>query len=86
MHTIETVGQKVFEIISDVTGHPIVDITTEKHLHSDLKMDSMDILTVGCEIEKHYEITIPDDDIRNVTKVGHLTLLAFNILYPEIQD
>jgi acyl carrier protein len=82
MHTAETTTAKIFQIISDVTGHPIEVLKTENHLHNDLGLDSMDILTIGCEIEKAYEITFPDDEIENATTIQRLVNMTMGKLNP----
>lgn len=73
---------KIYEILFDVTGHSVADIKPEQKLGDDLGLDSLDILTIGSELEKHYGFVIPDAEIENVQTVNDIIQLVVKKLNP----
>jgi acyl carrier protein len=66
------------ELIYKQSGRLAETITPDKHLADDLGLDSLDILFIGSELEKHFSITINDRDIENLNTVNSLVLLVVN--------
>lgn len=61
-HTPTEVAKKVTSIISDKLGYPLDDVKPTTKLQQDFGADSLDIVEVTMEIEKEYNISIPDVD------------------------
>lgn len=65
------VNNQVIEILKDKLG--IDEISSDDHLIEDIGADSLDIIELVMEIEKEFNIQIPDDEVdQNFTTVGHL--------------
>lgn len=45
------------------------DITPDKHLISDLALDSFSLLDAVSSFEEHFDISVPDKDIRLLSTV-----------------
>jgi acyl carrier protein len=52
---------KLVTVMKDVK--PSINISLESHLQDDLRLDSLDIMDFLFEIERTFEIKIPDSDI-----------------------
>lgn len=66
------VRNRIVEIISDVTTNEKEYISITDKFFADLGMDSLEILTVGSEIETSFEIKIQDHEIESVGTVNDL--------------
>ncbi|AQR95352.1 non-ribosomal peptide synthetase [Clostridium saccharoperbutylacetonicum] len=62
---------QVFEIISNVTGHKIVDLDLEMFLESDLGIDSIKMVNLMNQLIK----LIPDEELNNFTDTYPMTYL-----------
>ena len=62
--TRQLVRKDLKQIINDLLDYEIPAITSGTNLQNDLGMDSLDELIV--EVEKLYEIKIPDDEANKV--------------------
>ena len=47
-------------------------LTETAHLQEDLGIDSLDILELHMEVEKHFNIRIPDEEAEKINTVGKL--------------
>ena len=61
---------KVKEIIVDKLGVDEADVTPEASFTNDLGADSLDTVELIMELEKVFEITIPDDQAEKIATVG----------------
>ncbi len=61
---------KVKEIIVDKLGVDEADVTPEASFTNDLGADSLDTVELIMELEKVFEITIPDDKAEKISTVG----------------
>lgn len=73
---------QIFKIISERTGTPAMQLFLNQRLHNDLGMDSLDILSLGCDLEKEFKITIADKEIETVTSINDLVQLVLRKLNP----
>lgn len=58
------------EIVAEETGLPADTVTTEKSFTDDLDIDSLSMMTIVTHAEDKFEVTIPDDEVKNLTTVG----------------
>ncbi len=64
------VDVKVKAIIADKLGIDEKEITPQANFMNDLGSDSLDTVELIMEFEKIFNITIPDNDIQNISTVG----------------
>lgn len=82
--TQNTLQPEIFikQVLHDVVGFlPPSSITESKRLKVDLIMDSMDFMTVISEIEKHFEIELPSDEVAKLETVNDLVQLTLKVLH-----
>ncbi len=61
---------KITTIIVDKLGVDEDDIIPEASFTNDLGADSLDTVELIMELEKEFDITIPDEDAENIVTVG----------------
>ena len=62
--------EQVKKIIVEKLGVKPEDITEDKTFVNDLGADSLDVVEFVMEVEKEFNITIPDEDAAKLEKVG----------------
>jgi len=62
--------EQVKKIIVDKLGVKPEDITEDKTFVNDLGADSLDVVEFVMEVEKEFNITIPDEEAAKLEKVG----------------
>ncbi|MHC5083060.1 MAG: acyl carrier protein [Planctomycetota bacterium] len=67
--TIETLSQRVIELISDQHDVAANQITLESQFVADLAFDSLDRVEFMMEIEEEFDIAVPDELIENIITV-----------------
>ena len=68
--------QDLKQIINDLLDYEIPAITGKTHLQNDLGMESLDVVELIIDVEKLYNINIPDDEVEKVKTFND----AFNLL------
>ncbi|MEP7763611.1 acyl carrier protein [Sanguibacter sp. 25GB23B1] len=69
-HTAEDVLAGLAEIVAEETGLPADSVTSEKSFTDDLDIDSLSMMTIVTHAEDKFSVTIPDDEVKNLTTVG----------------
>ena len=64
------IASRVKAIIVDKLGVEESEVTTEASFTNDLGADSLDTVELIMELEKEFNITIPDDQAEKITTVG----------------
>ena len=64
--------EKVIAIIVDRLGVPEIDVVPRAHITKDLGADSLDVVELGMEVEKEFNITLKDDDVEEISDVQSL--------------
>lgn len=64
------IQSKVIEIIIDKLGVDKEDVTPDANFINDLGADSLDTVELIMELERDFDISIPDDDAEAITTVG----------------
>ena len=62
--------EQVRKIIVDKVGVKEADVTESATFVNDLGADSLDVVEFVMEVEKEFNITIPDEDAAKLEKVG----------------
>lgn len=69
-HTEADVLAGLAEIVAEETGLPADTVTSEKSFTDDLDIDSLSMMTIVTHAEDKFGVTIPDDEVKNLTTVG----------------
>ncbi len=64
----DSVAEKVMRALASVKHLPRERITLDSSLQ-DLGFDSLDLITMLFELENEFDISIPDDEARSVSRV-----------------
>jgi acyl carrier protein len=65
-----TVADRVTKIIVDKLGVDESEVVPDAHFINDLGADSLDTVELIMELEKAFEVAIPDDQAENIQTVG----------------
>ncbi|UIJ34256.1 acyl carrier protein [Allobranchiibius sp. GilTou73] len=58
------------EIVNEETGVDAADVQPDKSFTEDLDIDSLSMMTIVVNAEEKFGVTIPDDEVKNLTTVG----------------
>ena len=58
------------QIVNEIAGVPVGDITPEKSFVDDLDVDSLAMVEIATAAEDHFGVRIPDDDLKDLKTVG----------------
>lgn len=64
------IESKVVEIIVDKLGVDAAEVKAEASFTNDLGADSLDTVELIMELEKQFDVTIPDTDAEKIQTVG----------------
>lgn len=63
---------KIKEILSEVSGIPVSEISADTRVIGDLGMSSFDLADLVVTVEETYDIHIPDERFRELETVGDI--------------
>ena len=58
------------EIVNEETGVEVEDVQLDKSFTEDLDIDSISMMTIVVNAEEKFEVTIPDEEVKNLKTVG----------------
>ena len=58
------------EIVEEVAGVAVEDVTSEKSFVDDLDIDSLSMVEIAVQAEDRFGVKIPDDELANLKTVG----------------
>ncbi len=61
--------EKVQAMLAEALNKPVNQITPDAKIIDDLGADSLDVVELLSRLEDEFGITIPDDDVENLTTV-----------------
>ena len=67
----ERVAEKVLAALATVKHVPRESISLDSSL-ADLRVDSLDTITLLFELEEHFQLTLPDDVVRSLRTVRQI--------------
>lgn len=70
MATTEEIRSKLADIVNDVAGVPVEDVQLDKSFVDDLDVDSLAMVEIIVGCEEAFEVTIPDEESKNLRTVG----------------
>ncbi|MFZ1706049.1 MAG: acyl carrier protein [Saprospiraceae bacterium] len=68
---MSTIAEKVKKIIIDKLGVDADEVTNEASFTNDLGADSLDTVELIMELEKEFDVSIPDDQAEKIQTVGN---------------
>ncbi|MFI9509157.1 meromycolate extension acyl carrier protein AcpM [Nocardia sp. NPDC052566] len=68
--TQEEIVAGIAEIIEEVTGIDIAEVTFEKSFVDDLDIDSLSLVEIAVQLEDKYSVKVPDEDLASLRTVG----------------
>lgn len=74
------ISEKIGKIISDKLGIDLTDIKSESRFMEDLGCDSLDRVELIMEMEKEFNLTIPDEEMETIFTVQD----AINLIEKKI--
>ena len=66
---METIADRVTRIIVDKLGIDASEVVENAHFKKDLGADSIDLVELIMELEREFEIAIPDEQAEAITTV-----------------
>lgn len=69
-HSEDEILAGLAEIVNEETGLPTDAVTSDKTFTDDLDIDSLTMMTVVSVAEEKFEVTIPDEEVKNLSTVG----------------
>ena len=67
---VQTIENKVIEIISEQMGVDKSEVTRETSFINDLNADSLDTVELVMEFEDEFDMSIPDEEAEKIQTVG----------------
>ena len=67
---MSTIAERVKKIIIDKLGVDADEVTIEASFTNDLGADSLDTVELIMELEKEFDVSIPDDQAEKIQTVG----------------
>ena len=58
------------QIVNEIAGVPVGDITLDKSFVDDLDVDSLSMVEIATAAEDKFGVRIPDEDLKDLKSVG----------------
>jgi acyl carrier protein len=78
MASTEEVLPGLAEIVNEIAGVPVEDVTMEKSFTDDLDIDSLSMVEIVQAAEDKFGVSIPDDEVKNLKTVGDAVTFIAN--------
>ncbi len=66
----EQIRVQLADIVNEVAGVPADQVQLEKSFVDDLDVDSLSMVEIAVVAEERFEVSIPDEEIKNLRTVG----------------
>jgi len=66
----EEILAELAQIVNEIAGVPVGDITPEKSFLDDLDVDSLSMVEIATAAEDQFGVRIPDEDLKDLKTVG----------------
>ena len=70
MASTEEIRSDLAEIVNDIAGVAVEDVQLDKSFVDDLGVDSLSMVEIIYACEDKFEVSIPDEDAKNLKPVG----------------
>jgi acyl carrier protein len=68
----DQIRQTLVEIIENDIGQRFDDLQDSKNLREDLSLDSVDVVSIVSQIERHFRIRLSQQELEKLVTVGDL--------------
>ncbi len=65
----EDIKKQIKQSISTVTGIDVADIPDSAAYREDLGLDSLSILEVAINVEFHYKVEVPEEELKDIRNI-----------------
>jgi acyl carrier protein len=72
MSNREQIRQTLVELIENDVGQKFDDLHDGKNLREDLNLDSVDVVSIVSQIERHFRIRMSQQELEKLVTVGDL--------------
>ena len=72
MSNREKVRQTLVELMEADLGEKFTDLSDNKTLREDLGLDSVDVVSIVSQIERHFRIRLAQQELEKLVSVGNL--------------
>jgi acyl carrier protein len=84
MQDRDAIRKKLIEIMEADTGETYGDIEESKDLRAELGLDSVDVVSIVSNVERHYRIRLNQQELEKLVKFGDvLDLLQSKLIEAE---
>ena len=70
MASTEEIRAGISEVVNDINGNAVEDVTLDKSFVDDLGVDSLSMLEIINDLQDKFDMEIPDEDAKNLKTVG----------------
>jgi acyl carrier protein len=68
----EMIRRTLIELMEADTGEKYTDLTDNKRLRLDLGLDSVDVVSIISQIERHFRVRLSQQELEGLVAVGDL--------------
>jgi acyl carrier protein len=76
------VRQKLIELMEADTGETYADLDEAKNLRTDLGLDSVDVVSIVSQVERHFRIRLAQQELEKLVTVGDV----LDLLQAKLQE
>ena len=70
--TREEIRETLLKLFEAETGEPLEGLTDEQNLAEQLGLDSVDMVSLIMQLERHFKIRLSHEELANAVQVGQL--------------
>lgn len=70
MASTEEIRAGIAEVVNDINGNALEDVSLDKSFVDDLGVDSLSMLEIINDLQDKFDMEIPDEDAKNLKTVG----------------
>ncbi len=70
MQNRDTIRQTLIELMEADTGESYANLDDARNLRADLNLDSVDVVSIVSQVERHFRIRLSQQDLEKLMTVG----------------
>lgn len=78
----DAIRQKLIELMEADTGESYKDIDDGKNLRTELGLDSVDVVSIVSQVERHFRIRLTQQDLEKLVTIGDV----LDLLQKKLND
>jgi acyl carrier protein len=82
MQDRDTIRQTLFELMEADTGESYAGIDDSKNLRTELGLDSVDVVSIVSQVERHFRIRLNQQDLEKLVTIGDV----LDLLQKKLSD